>query len=223
MTVTIRDDLVDAHRLAWEHVAATGTWWTGAQRVELAETILSALFDDDPLPPWESASAGGRAAADEAPAAAHDFVYRLARHGGTITDALHRTIADEVGELPFVELVALTSTVAAVAHFHRNVGAELAPLPEPAYGEPSRQHPELATAELNWVPVATPADQTAAVVQAYTGVPAELENTWRMASAQYIPNAEMIHADWSRSPDSLTRPQIELVAARVAQQRDCFY
>ena len=223
MTVTIRDDLVQAHRLAWEHVASPGTWWTAAQRVELAETILTALFDDEPLPPWVPASDDDRTTVDAAPAVAHDFVYRLARHAGTVTESVHDSVVGEVDSLPYVELVALTSTVAAVAHFHRNVGAELAPFPAPVEGEPTREHPELADAQLNWVPVAAPADQTAAVLQAYSGVPAEYDNTWRMAAAQYIPNEEMVHPDWSRGPDSLTRPQIELVAARVAQQRDCFY
>jgi hypothetical protein len=77
--------------------------------------------------------------------------------------------------------------------------------------------------DLNWVPVAAPADQTAAVVQAYTAVPDELANTWRMADAQYMPSSEMIHADWMRRPGGLTRAQSELVAARVAQLRECFY
>ena len=48
----VREDLAEAHRLAWEHIAAPGTWWTGAQRVELASTALQAIADPDPLPPW---------------------------------------------------------------------------------------------------------------------------------------------------------------------------
>ena len=62
-----------------------------------------------------------------------------------------------------------------------------------------------------------------AVVQAYTAVPAELENTWRMGGAQYMPSSEMVHPDWMRRPGGLTRAQTELVAARVAQLRECFY
>lgn len=225
MTLSVRDDLAEAYRLSWDHVAGAGTWWTGAQRVELAETILVALFEPEPLPPWSGPSTAGRLPDEaEAPAAAHDFVYRLARHAGTITEDIHDKVAGGVGRLPYVELCALTSTVAAAAHFHRNAGLEVPPLPEPRPGEPTREQPDdVVEAELNWVPVAAPADQTAAVLQAYTAVPAEQANTWRMGSAQYIPPGEMAHADWSRGPESLTRPQIELVAARVAQLRECFY
>ena len=225
MTMIVRDDLDEAYRLAWDHVAGRGTWWTGAQRVELAGTILTALFEPDPLPPWVGFSTEGRLPTpSEAPAAAHDFVYRLARHAGTISEDVARSVIDELDPLPFIELCALTSTVAAVAHFHRNVGLPLPPLPEPDAGEPTRITPaDVVDAELNWVPVVAPADETAAVRQAYTAVPAEQDNTWRLGSAQYIPPDEMVHPDWSRGPASLTRPQIELVASRVAQLRECFY
>jgi len=71
--------------------------------------------------------------------------------------------------------------------------------------------------------VAAPADQTAAVVQAYTAVPAEQVNTWRMADAQYMPNDDMVNPAWTRRAGGLSRAQMELVAARITKLRDCFY
>jgi len=223
--VAVRDDLAEAHRLAWEHVASPGSWWTGDQRVELAETVLLAIADDEPLPPWVGASTGDRLPTQRAaPDAAHDAAYRIARHAGTMTEDVFRRFADDLGELPYVELCAIVSSVAAVAHFCRNIGLETPPFPEPVDGDPTGERPdELAEADLNWVPVAAPADQTAAVVQAYTGVPGELVNTWRMSDAQYMPGHEMVHPDWMRRADGLTRPQVELVASRVSQLRECFY
>ena len=78
-------------------------------------------------------------------------------------------------------------------------------------------------AQLSWVPVAAPADEVAAVVQAYTAVPREFDNTWRMARAQYMSDADMVDPAWTRRPGGLSRAQMELVAARVTQLRDCFY
>lgn len=223
--IEVRGDLAEAHELAWSHVARPGSWWTGAQRVELAATALLAVTDDEPLPPWVAVSMSDRLSADRvAPDVAHDVVYRIARHAGTMTADVYRHAADELGALAYVELCGIVSTVAAVAHFCRNIGVARPDLPTPEPGEPTRAQPdELARAELNWVPVAAPADQVAAVLQAYTAVPGEHENTWRMASAQYIPDGEMVHADWMRRTGGLTRPQTELVAARVAQIRECFY
>lgn len=224
-TADVRADLADAHRLAWEHIARPGSWWTAAQRIELAATVVAAIGDDEPLPPWVPASGNARVAADRtAPDVAHDAAYRIARHAGTMTEDVFRTFADELGELPYVELCAIVSSVAAVTHFCRNIGAPLPAFPEPLAGEPTGdQPPDIVEAELNWVPVAAPADRTAAVVQAYSAVPGEMTNTWRMAAAQYMPNEEMVHADWLRRAGGLTRPQAELVAARVSQLRECFY
>ena len=221
----VRDDLIEAHRLAWEHIAAPGSWFTGAQRVELAHTTMLALADPDPLPPWVGATASGRLGGSlAAPAAAHDLAYRLARHAGTITRDVYESVSRDIGELPFVEVCAIVSAVAAVWHFRRNVGAPVPPLPDAGDGSPTgRQPARLATAQLNWVPVAAPADQTAAVVQAYTAVPGEQLNTWRMADAQYMPNDDMVNPAWTRRVGGLSRAQMELVAARVTKLRDCFY
>lgn len=222
--VAIRSDLADAHRLAWEHLASPGSWFTGEQRLELAATVVLAIHDIDPVPPWVGITTTDRLTAETAPVVAHDLAYRLARHAGTITADVHETAAAQLGALAYVEVCAIVSTTAAVAHFHRNVGAELPAFPDPVTGPATGERPdEVVAAELNWVPVAAPADQTAAVVQAYSAVPAEFENTWRMASAQYMPEEEMIHPDWSRRAGGLTRAQTELVASRVAQLRECFY
>jgi hypothetical protein len=224
-SLIVRDDLAEAHRLAWEHVAAPGTWWTGVERVELAGTALLAITDADPLPPWIGVTSTERLGAGRAvPPVADDVAYRLARHAGTMTRHVYDAAVAELGELPYVELCAIVSTVAAVAHFCRNIGVEVPPLPAPAGGLPTRQRPErLASARFNWVPVAEPADEVAAVVQAYTAVPAEHENTWRMGDAQYMPSDEMVKPDWTRRPGGLSRAQMELVAARLTKLRDCFY
>jgi hypothetical protein len=224
VTVDVRDDLAEAHRLAWMHLAEPGHWFTAAERIDLAETVLLAVGDDDPLPPWVAVTTTDRLTPDRvAPDLAHDLAYRIGRHAGTITEDVARAAMAGLGELAYVELCAIVSSVAAVAHFCRNVGVDVPELPEPGAGAPSRDHPALAAADLNWVPVAAPADRTAAVLQAYTAVPREHENTWRLAAAQYMPHQEMVHPDWSRRAGGLTRPQMELVAARVAQLRECFY
>lgn len=221
----MRDDLAEAHRLAWRHIAAPGSWYTGAERVVLARTAMLALADPDPLPPWVSATSSGRLVDPlTAPATAHDFAYRLARHAGTITRDVYESVSGEIGELAFVEVCAIVSTVAAVWHFSRNIGVPVPGLPPVVDGSPTGRRPEqLAKAELNWVPVAAPADQTAAVVQAYTAVPGEQVNTWRMADTQYMPNDDMVDPAWTRRVGGLSRAQMELVAARVTMLRDCFY
>ena len=222
----VRPDLADAHREAWEHLAEPGSWWTGEQRLEVANTVLDALADAEPIPPWGSISAveGRLPTSPSAPAFAHDVAYRIARHAGTLTEDWYEKASEELGPLPYVELVGIVTTVAAVSQFCRNIGIDVPDFPAPTSGEPTGDVPaELVDPELNWVPVAAPADQTAAVVQAYSAVPGELGNLWRMSAAQYMPAEEMIDPTWQRREGGLTRPQVELVASRVSQLRECFY
>ena len=224
MTAEVRSDLAAAHRQAWEALARPGTWWSGAQRVELAATAVTAMTDDRPLPPWTAPSTVDGWLADDlvAPGAAHDAVYRIATHAGTLSESWYVHMADELGDLAYVEVVGIASTVAAVVAFRRAAGLAPWELPRPVDGEPSRVvPPDLVPAELNWVRVTSPADQTAAVVQAYTSVPAEHQRLWMLAAAQYIPNLEMMDPHWTRG--TLSRSQMELVAARVSQLRECFY
>ena len=176
MSVIVRDDLAEAHRLAWEHLAGAG------QLVDRRRTDRAGRYrpagDRRPRP---AAAVGGRhlhrhasAPSCAAPLVAHDIAYRLARHAGTITVQVYRATADELGELPYVELCAIVSTVAAVAHFCRNIDIPMPPLPAAVAGEPTGEPPGVpGAAAFNWVPVAEPADQVAAVVQAYTAVPGE--------------------------------------------------
>ncbi|MEM1334898.1 MAG: hypothetical protein AAGG08_15720 [Actinomycetota bacterium] len=223
--IDVRSDLLDAQAAAWRDIAAPGSWWSGAQRLRIASIARAALDDPEPIPPWVSAVGQGRAVDDGLiPTVAADVTYRIARHAGTITEEVARSVTAEIGALAYVELCSIVSAVAAIDRFHRNVGNDVPDLPDPVAGEPTREQPaEVVDATLNWVPVAAPADQTAAVLQAYSAVPGAQRMTWRLGAAQYMPAEEMIHADWMRRADGLTRPEAELIASRVAQLRECFY
>lgn len=220
----IRPDLIAAQVAAWRHVTSPGASWTGVERAAIAETTLAALDDPDPLPPWVSPSSAGRTvpAAEILPEAVTDAVYRIARHASSLTDGWYQTQL-ELGIDPFayVEMVGVVVAVAAVDGFYRASGLERPPLPTPVAGVPSGDHPPVEPATLNWVPVAVPADRTAAVVQGLSAAPDEVANVRRLAAAQYIPFDEMGELGWSRG--TLSRSEMELVAARLSAARECFY
>ena len=223
-SVNVRADLLDAQRGAWDALTRPGTWWTGPQRAELARTALAAMTSASPLPPWTAPSTIAGFLADDlvAPPVAHDAVYRVAAHAATLTEPWYEGMRDALTDLAYVELVAIACNVAAIVAFRRAAGLDPWELAPPLDGEPTRTVPaDLVDAEMNWVRVTAPADEKAAVVQAFTSVPAELDRLWTLAAAQYIPNLEMVDPLWNRG--TLSRPQTELVAARISQLRECFY
>ena len=227
ITVSISDvraDLVFAHEQSWSALSQPGTWWSGAQRRELSRTAVLAVSKAEPSPPWVAAStvSANDLQINFASTAAHDAVYRIARHAATLTNDWYQRVTQEIEPLAFVELCGVVCTVATVLSFRRALDLGIPELAPAMPGEPSRIKPaNVVDATLNWVPVVGPADKNAAVVQAFTAVPETNRVIWAMADAQYIPDKEMIDPHWTRG--TLSRVQMELVATRVSQQRECFY
>jgi len=220
----IRQDLQHAHEQAWSSLSKPGTWWSGAQRRELAATALMAVREVEPLPPWVTVSsvADRIPNSPHAPLMAHDAIYRIARHASTLTSDWYTRVCQQIDPLAYIELCGIACIVASITSFRRALGLECPELAEEESGEPSRKTPSnIVAASLNWVPVTAPADESAAVVQAFTAVPETNRVIWAMADAQYIPDKEMVDPHWTRG--TLSRVQMELVATRVSQQRECFY
>lgn len=225
MSPTLRPDLEAAHSAARVSLVSAGTWWSARERRSLALTVERAMWADEPLAPWATDSdvlawLGGHEI--HAPVAAHRAAARMARHSATITRDWYDRTRDELGELRYVELVGIVCLVAATTSLRRCLGMPDLELPAAADDNAtSNAPPALSSARLNWVPVAAPADTNAAVVQALTAVPRSNADLWRLADAQYIPDAEMVDPRWTRG--TLTRPEMELVAVSVSSGRECHY
>lgn len=224
--LTIRPDLVAAQAEAWRHVTSPGGSWTGFERAAMAELALAALDDADPIAPWESATTSGRttaaATAAALPPAVVDAVYRIARHAATLSEGWYQKQLElGIDAIAYVEMVGVVVVTAAVDGFFRAAGLDRPPLPAPTPGEPHGRHPQVESATLNWVPVAAPADQKAAVVQGLSAAPAEWATVALLSGAQYIPVDEMGELAWNRG--TLSRPEMERVAARLSLARECFY
>ncbi|MBI5089174.1 MAG: hypothetical protein HZB15_10045 [Actinobacteria bacterium] len=213
MSVGVREDLAEAHRLSLEHVASPGARLSAERRVQIAGVVRDAYLDADPTPPWV------RPFGDPA----LDVAYRLGRHAGTITEAWYRQIIDEgMDPLEWVEIVGIAVAIVPVVAFARAIGNPIPELPTPMDGAPTGHVADpLATATLNWVPVAAPADEVASVVQALSALPDEWANLWRLAGAQYMSDKQMVDPLWNRG--TLSRAQMELVAARISLVRECFF
>ena len=220
----VRQDLRLAHENAIAAISQPGTWLTGEQRVELAKTALLALTENSPVPPWVGVStvAGKLPKTLTAPKVAHDAIYRISRHAATLTREWYLKVVSEIDPLAFIEICGIACTVAAVSAFRRSMGLPQIEFAKATAGNPKNFKPEnIVLAQLNWVPVVGPADKDAAVVQAFTAVPDTNRLIWAMADAQYIPDKEMVDPNWTRG--TLSRVQMELIATRVSQQRECFY
>ena len=226
MSVIVRDDLAEAHRLAWAHLAAPGSWWSGAERLELAGTALMAIADADPLPPWVGvtstdrvgaraarAGAGARPRLPPRPSRRNDDPRPLPRRGGRARRAPVRgALRHRVDRRRRRPLLPQHRRRRAAPASHRPAGRR----PTNARSGWRRRSstgfrwPSRRIRSRRWCRRTRRCRVSTA-------------NTWRMADAQYMPSAEMVKPDWSRRPGGLSRAQMELVAARLTKLRDCFY
>ncbi len=209
----VRDDLREAHEASLRHVASPGACLSAAQRIHLAQIARDAYLEAEPSPPWV------RRYRDPT----ENLAFRLARHAGTFSvDLYERAMAEGTSALVWVEVVGVVVATIPVFAFARASGLVPPPFPISVDGHPTeRVAAEIVDATLNWVPVAAPADETAAVVQALSALPDEWNNLWRLAAAQYMSDAQMADPAWTRG--TLSRPQMELVAGRISRLRECFY
>jgi len=235
----IRDDLSAAYREYWARLARSGSWWTGAERVAIAQESRNAVTCGFCAERKQALSPYGFDGEHE--------------HAGVLdplaVDAVHRIITDQtritrryvdgnqlegMSKEQFVELAGIAIVTFSIDEFNRALGLPLEPLPEPEDGEPTHYRPAHAVEGTGFVPM-IPADgnvgpeadlwpegANANVLRAFSVVPDAVRDWMLVGDAQYLSMAGMqiFAGDTGRSID---RMQIELVAARVSSHNECFY
>jgi hypothetical protein len=195
--VPVREDLLEAQRTAWDRLAAPGAWLSGTERHEVADVARGA----DPA----------------------SEIGRVAQWITVTPQSVDRRWAAEriaaVGPERYVETVAVTATVVAIDRFADAIGAETAHLPEPQPGEPSGER----AAEVADIGAHVPVDAAAKganVGRAMSLVPAANRLFFALEQRMYASGDDFSNLTWARP---LSRPQVELIAARTSALNECFY
>jgi hypothetical protein len=243
----IPDEKVIAYRGAWEYIARPGNWWSGSERVAIAATARAAV--DCELCAKRSAAlsplavTGVHDQADPKNASPGllssriiDAVHRIRTDSARLTGSWVEELIDEDFSYGhYVEMVSVIVTLTSIDSFHQVLGIPLEKLPAPEAGEPSHYLPPGASIDVAWVPMIYPENLTEAEADIYFGapkmgnviralslVPDAVRDLHAVSSSQYLPTPQVMDMSASGSL-RLTRPQIELVAARTSALNDCFY
>jgi hypothetical protein len=238
----IREDLAVAHREAWQHIAAPGSWLSGEKRIAVAEETRRArscaLCADRKTALSPFSSSGEHDHSDVLSPQLVDQIHRVTTDAGRLTRAWYTSLLSEgLSAEEYVEALGVTVVAISIDEFHHALGMPYEPLPAPLEGKPSHYRPSGAEIEEGqaWVPILAPGRTTPPekdifagippgaapnVIRALSLVPAEVR-AWKMvSSAQYLSTAEMRSFETKRAID---RSQIELVAGRVSAINECFY
>ncbi len=235
----IREDLPEAYRTYWKQLSAPGTWWTGAERVAIAQETRNALAcayceeRKQALSPY--GYPGEHDSSRALPERAIDAVHRVVTDQTRLTQSfVDDNAANGLSKGAYVELVGIVVAVLSIDEFNRALGMPVEALPEAQSGEPSGYEPAMLSDDIGFVPTVPgdgavgkeadlwPASFAANVVRALTLVPNALREWRGVAAAQYIAleNMGSYAKDEARAID---RTQMELVAGRVSAVNECFY
>ena len=234
----IRVDLPAAHRRTWEWLAAPDDWWSGDERVSIAQTAREALTCDLCHERKQSLSPNAVQGIHDTSVAhlpdwAVEATHRLVNDHGRLTKNWLENLLAQVGatDAHYVELLGIVAHLMSIDSLHRAIGIELEPLPSPLPGEPRKLRPSGLNTDKAWVPTldyakATKAQRkqmfvlgkhTPVVAYAISLVPSNVERLMDLGSVHYWV-AGIEQSDWA-----ISRLQAELVAARVSTLNDCFY
>ncbi len=236
----IREDLPNAFRNFWAWLAEPGCWWTGTEKIAIAAEVRNArscefcALRKQALSP--SMFEGKHSTVqDILPYAAVDAVHRLVTDATRITQSwIEETFSGELTDGHYVELLGVTVLLTSVDQFHRALSLPVETLPEPVPGEPSGYRPAGAEPGVGFVPM-IPQDKLTEedadlyagsgapnVIRAMSLVPDCVRQMKKLSDVQYIPTGQLTKMD-ADPGRALSRPQIELVAARVSSINECFY
>ena len=234
----VRDDLALAHDAAWDALAAPGTWLAGAERIAVAAEIRHAFSCAHcanikaALSP--NAVQGAHSGTGAFAAGATELIHRIVNDSGRLSEKWSQSIlAQGVDEGRYVEITGIIAMVMIMDSFSRALGAEPRPLPPPLPGEPTRYRPAGAKKQAAWLPLVEPQDATEAdgpmypspkagyIYRGLSSVPQSLRDYWALANLHYLPGQFVYQFD--SSIRAITRPQIEIIAARVSAMHQCVY
>ena len=240
--VPIRQDLQDAMDAAWRRLGQPGTWWTGRERRDIVAEARKALACPfcrqckQALSPFSVE--GEHEHLDRLSGPAIDAVHRVMNDSARLTPSWYeRTIESGLSEPAYVEAVAVIVTTVAVDTFHRGMGLPLLELPAAQSGQPSRDLPVGARRRFTWVPTVSPREAgeelrrawwpdgdeqyVPRIHQALSLVVDEVIAFKNVSEALYLPSGALM--DFAANHRAISRPQIELLAARISALNECFY
>ena len=228
----VRGDVASNHVRQFEQLGSPGTWGTSAQRIAIVNEARQAGYQAGVL---EEPSEHGLIPDAELSDVVRKVVHRLAVSPKDMDQAFYdQALKEGLSDAEYVEIVGLIARFTCFDVFARGIDVPLRPLPAPQPGSPTRERPSTAVVEKAWVPTVPNIPEGGEIAKALFGpwqpyimralslVPDEYKAHFDLEEVQYMPSAHFIEFDYQHH-DGLTRPQVEIVAARVSAINECFY
>ena len=235
----VRPNFAEGHARCWQRLASPGNWFSGAERVAIAQEVRNApnckLCQDRKVALSPNMVKGDHDTITDLPQVIVDVVHRIITDPNRLTKTWFKSVIHQgvsVGQ--YVEVVGVLVHVYMIDEFCRAIGVEAHELPEPTPGETSRYEPGGLEDAGAWIPLlkqqindqSPEADLagklTANVIRALSLIPDDVRTVLDLIEVHYLASNDIV--SFGKSYDGpLTRFQMELIATRVSSYNDCFY
>ena len=210
----VRKDIINADRQTWQAIARAGSFWSDSSRIEIAKQARVARAQRGELS--FNRSYPDSTLSNEA----LEAVRKTAADAGKIERSWASKQVAALGEGPYAEVVSIVASVAAIDAFSEALGRPNEPLPSAAGGSCS-QDKSKSTADIGgYLPMVDPWEGPN-VSRALSLVPTANQLFMTNVSSMYGDNGGGFNDMVWDGP--LSRPQAELLAARVSSINECFY
>ena len=210
----VRQDIVHAHRQTWKAIACAGSFWSDVDRLEIAKQARAARSQRSDLL-FDRSYPDSRLNRDTL-----ETVRKVAADAGKIDRLWAKKQIASIGDGPYAELVAIVASVSAVDAFSEALGRPREMLPKATGGSCSGVKSDNATDIGGYLPMVDPWDGPN-VSRALSLVPAANDLFMQNVSSMYVGKGGGFNDMVWDGP--LSRPQAELLAARVSSVNECFY
>ena len=236
---TIRPPLLSALETAWSQLAEPGAWLTGAERTAVVAEVRHAwncgLCNERKKALSPYTVAGEHEHLGALPSDWVDVIHRVATDSGRLTQSwLHEVLDAGVAEDEFIEIIGVAILAITIDAFADGIGVEHAALSTPQPGTPPRERLESSTPGPGWVSTTAPENAGPElkdhylngrgqfnIVRSLTLVPAAATQLFALLDCLYMPNPSIRELEGINR--SISRAQIEFLAARSSLLFGCFY
>jgi len=234
----VRTDIVNAHSDAWKRIAAPGTWLNSERRLAVVAEIRQVQNCNYCKRIKTAVSPFGLEGNHQTTKLLGDpeveLIHRGISDSGRLSQAWARKVIESgLTEGEYVEIVGIIASVMILDTMTMALGSKNTELPNKVSGEPRNYLPPGAKVQAAWLPIVEPEDavetdeplypspKAAYIYRGLSMVPESLRNYWAIANTHYIPGQYVYQFD--QSIRAISRPQMELIAARVSGLHECAY
>ena len=214
----VADEVIQSFEIVWQNLGKPGGWWTGQQRIEIAEEVRtsnqpSLVERVSDLSQYSHGEGEGISTYVRA------VVRKIAYESSSIDKGTYEEIVKVLGEDRYAELAAIVSQVVPIFVLSDLLDFPKEELPIAEDGDPTKERPDDLVKTVGFLPTFSPKGLPHVAVSLSL---AQADNARRMLLVRSMYSGtnfdEMI---WGHR--CLSRQQIELVAARTSAINECFY